>query len=58
MNSLLPPPRSQVAAVGTTYHAPAPACDGGAVAGARWSYQLSGTSLKDIADKLCTSTPR
>ena len=58
MSLLLPPPRSKVAAVVATPRPTAPACDGGAVAGTRWKYQSSATSLKDIADKLCTSTPR
>ncbi len=58
MSSLLPRPRSQVAQVAAASHPPVPARNSSAISGALWNSQFSGTSLKDIADMLCTSTRR
>ena len=54
MSSLLPPPRLQVAAEAAT----TPAFESRAVArDVRTSFPM-GSSLKEIADRLCTSTRR
>jgi hypothetical protein len=58
MSSLLPRPRSTVAVEAATSRPAAPARDIGAGMGSRWNSQFSGSSLKEIADMLCTSTQR
>ena len=58
MSSLLPPPRLQVAAEAATANSSTPAFESRAVArDVRTSFPM-GSSLKEIADRLCTSTRR
>jgi hypothetical protein len=58
MSSLLPRPRSLAAVEAATSRPAAPARDSSAGVGSRWNSQFSGSSLKEIADMLCTSTRR
>lgn len=58
MNSLLPRARSQIAEEPAAANPLTRAVEGSTSAGTRWNPSVSGVSLKEIADRLCTSTRR